>query len=83
MDLIVPYSKYIRKQQAGEAIIKKNISLTCMTMIEPATGWFEISEVPMYDIGKVTGGNYEYIDKSYAIVRQLFNTTWLIICPRP
>ena len=32
-------------------------------MIDPATGWFNIVEMPTYDLDEVTGGNYEYIDK--------------------
>ena len=58
VDLIVPYSKSIIKQQPGGAIIIKNVSLTCMTMIDPATGWFKIVEIPTYDIDDVTSGNY-------------------------
>ena len=38
--LIDPYIKYIRQQQLGGAIIWKNVSLNCMKMIDPATGWF-------------------------------------------
>ena len=46
-------------------------------MINPATGWFEIVEVPKFGLDKVTGGNDEYIDYSYSRVSQLFNTTQL------
>ena len=42
VDLIGPYIKYIIQQQPGSAIINDNASLTCMTMIDPAMGWFEI-----------------------------------------
>ena len=57
MDLIGPYSKSIRQQQTVRAIIKNNFSLTCMTMIDPAMGWFEIVKVPTYDLDEVSGGN--------------------------
>ena len=40
-----------------------------MTFIDPATGWFEITELP----------NKE---KSSARISQLFNTTWLARYPR-
>ena len=38
VDLIDPYSKSIREQQPGDTVIQKNASLTCMPMIDPATG---------------------------------------------
>ena len=40
VDLIGPYSKSIRQHQTGGIVIRKNASLTCMSMIDPATGWF-------------------------------------------
>ena len=58
-------------------------SLTCMMMIDPATGCFDIGEIPAHDLNEVTGGNHEYLDKSSARVRQLFNDKWLSIYPRP
>ena len=54
-----------------------------MTIIEPNTGWFEIIEVPTYDINDVTGGNEEYIDKYSARVIHLFNNIWLIRYSNP
>ena len=32
-------------------------------MIDPATGWFEIFEIPTFDLDELTAGNDEYIDK--------------------
>ena len=61
--LIVPYSKSIRQHQHGGTIINNNVSLTCMSIIDPAKGWFEIIEVTMFDLNEVTEGNDEYIDK--------------------
>ena len=52
-------------------------------MIGPATGCFEIFEVPTFDLGEVTGGNDEYIDNSSARVSQFFNNTCLSRHPRP
>ena len=40
--LIGPYIKSILQQHPGGAIIWKNFSMTCMSMIDPATGWFKI-----------------------------------------
>ena len=83
VDLIGPYSKSTKQQKKGGSIINNNISLTCMTMIDPATGWFEIIEVQTYDIDEVMGGNDEYTDKSSTRVSQLFNNTDLSIHLRP
>ena len=74
VDLIVSYSKSIRQQQIGGTIICNNASLTCMTIIGPATGWFKIVKIPMFDLEEVTIGNDEYIDKSSAGVSQLLTT---------
>ena len=49
-----------------------------MVMINPATGWFEIVEVPTYDLDEVMGGNYWFNDKSSDMVSQLFNKKCLI-----
>ena len=68
VDLIGPYSKSIRQQQTGGTVVRKNYSLTCMTMIEPNTGWFEIFKIPRFDLEKVTVGYDEYIYKSSARV---------------
>ena len=54
-----------------------------MTMIDPATGWFEIVEIPTFDLEEVTIGNVEYIDKSSARVSQFFNNTGLRRYLRP
>ena len=54
-----------------------------MTIIGPTTGWFDIVEIPTFELGKVALINYEYIDKSSARVSQMFNNTWLCRYPRP
>ena len=63
VDPIVPYIKSIRKQNLGGAIRKNNVSLTCIMIINPDIGWFEIAKVPEYDLGEVMEGTYEYINK--------------------
>ena len=83
VELIGPYSKHIRQQQSGGNVIWKNASLTCTAMIDPATGWFKIIEIPMFDPEEVTLGNVEYIDKSSTRFSQMFKNTWLCIYPRP
>ena len=54
-----------------------------MTVIDPATGWFKIVEIPTFDLEEVKIGNNEYTDKSSSRVSQLFNNTWICIYPRP
>ena len=41
-DLIGIYIKSIIKQYPGGTVILNNAGLTCMKMIDPAIGWFEI-----------------------------------------
>ena len=62
VELICTYRKYRRQQQLGGAIIKNNVILTCMTIIDPTMGWFEIIKVLKFDLDEITGGNDEYID---------------------
>ena len=54
-----------------------------MMMIDPATGWFGIVDIPMFDLNAVMAGNDEYIDKSSDRVRHIFNNTWICRYPRP
>ena len=75
VDLIDPYIKSIRQHQPGGATIKSDVSLPCMTMINPVKTWFEIAEVPTLDLDEVTGVNYEYSDKLSTRVSQLFSNT--------
>ena len=73
VDLIRPYRKSIIKHHPGVAIISNNVSLACVTMINPATVWLKIIEIPTYDLDEVTAGNYEHIDELSARFSQLFN----------
>ena len=57
VDLIGPYSKSIRQQQPGGTVIRNNASLTFMTIFYPTTGWFNIVEIPRFDLEEVTLGN--------------------------
>ena len=54
-----------------------------MTMIDPATSWFEIVKIHTFELEEVTIGNGEYVDKSSASIGQLFNNTWLCRYPHP
>src|SRR5512145_1201594 len=61
IDLIGPYS-------IGEKNKQYATTLQCLTMIDPATGWFEIVEIP---------------DKSSQTVANAFEKTWLAPYPWP
>ena len=52
-DLIGPYSITAKQFQTDGSIVDKELSLTCMTIIDPVTGWFEIVEVPSYIVADV------------------------------
>ena len=60
----------------------------CLTMIDAATGWFEIVELPTklrVTVDKKTGRTTEeeIIDKTSATVSRLLNQAWLSRYPRP
>ena len=59
MDLIGPYIKSRIQQHPGGTLNKNNVSLTCMTIIDPTAGWFEIFKVPTNDLDGVMGANNE------------------------
>ena len=57
----------------------------CLTMIDPATGWFEIVELPLASVEVKRKGDEiteVILDKSSAQVSRLFNMTWLCRYPR-
>ena len=83
-DLVGPYSITAKQQQVDNTIKEVELQLTCMTIIDPATGWFEIIEVPNYIIEELnTKSTQDKIDKTSARISQLFNQTWIQRYPRP
>ena len=89
MDLIGPYTL---KGKDGT-----QIDFMCVTMIDPATSWFEVVELPVSQLDELdipTGtkgrkGNdahkqqkEPYFDKSSATVGSLVNRTWFCRYPR-
>jgi hypothetical protein len=68
IDLIGPYEFGKVKKRGTKIISDTRISLTALTMIDPATGWFEIVEVP---------------HKRADIIANLFEKTWLTRYPWP
>ena len=79
VDLVGPYTI--------KAKDKTVLDFMCLTMIDPATGWFEIVELPNTEITYVRKGNNKeitevIIDKTSACVARLFNKSWLSRYPR-
>ena len=61
------------------------LSVPTITMIDPATGWFEIIELPLASVTVKREGKQiteVIIDKSSASVAKLFNKQWLSHYPR-
>ena len=46
-------------------------------IIDPIIGWFEIIEIPMFDLDEAMASNDAYIDKSYVQLSQFFNKPWI------
>jgi hypothetical protein len=44
VDLIGPYTVTAKHQQRAKKIVSTDLKLTCMTFVDPATGWFEIEK---------------------------------------
>ena len=76
-DLIEPYSITEKQTQPGGKIKEIELQLTAMTMVDPAMGWFEMVEVPYYNIEDIVNDKDNYINKSSARISQLFNQVWL------
>jgi len=77
VDLIGPYTL---KDKRGTIL-----DFMCLTMIDPATGWFEIVELPLASVEVKRKGDEiteVILDKSSAQVSRLFNMTWLCRYPR-
>ena len=78
VDLIGPYTLI---GQDGS-----KVDFMCLTIIDPATGWFEVVELPCVERITQRNGKQEIeviLDKASATVAQLFNSTWLCRYPRP
>ena len=91
-DLIGPYTVTTNQYQVDGSIKEVTLQLTCMTMLDPVTGWFEIVEVPQYiaqelqqtkDTKSKKLVDNSFIDKSSARISRLFDQVWLSRYPRP
>ena len=78
VDLIGPYT--IKGKDGTE------LDFMCLTMIDPATSWFEIVELPVEDIVSTTEKTNKakdaYFDKSSLMVSNLVNKCWFCRYPR-
>jgi hypothetical protein len=87
VDLIGPYT--LKGQDGTE------IDFMCLTMIDPATSWLEIIELPVVETSAIPTGTREhkgmsthttpkvpYFDKSSAMISTLVNMTWFSQYPR-
>ena len=83
IDLIGPYRKQAHQEQLDGTIKKVVMNLTCMTFVDPATGWFEVAEVPYYDVEDINNKTKKQIDKASARISLLFKKHWLDRYPRP
>ena len=91
-DLIGPYTITTDQYQVDGSTKEVTLQLTCMTMLDPVTGWFEIVEVPQHIIQQLQESkdrrtkhlvDTSVIDKSSARISRLFNQVWLSRYPRP
>ena len=62
-DLIGPYSITAKQTQPGGEIKEVELQLTAMTVVDPATGGFEIVEVPYYNIEDIVNDKDNYITR--------------------
>ena len=81
IDLIGRYSITAKQTQPGGKIKEVELQLTAMTMVDPATGWFEIVEVPYYNNEDIVNDKDISINKNSTRISQLFNQAWLSLYP--
>ena len=87
VDLIGPYT--VKGKDGTE------VDFMCLTMIDPATSWFEVVELPVLERpdegtpkdnkgkkGKKTDDKDPYFDKSSAMIAKLVYSTWFCRYPR-
>ena len=69
VDLVGKYSLTSKVKQLDSTIGECELQLLCMTFIDPATGWFEVTEVPLED-------------QTSARISRLCDMVWLSRYPR-
>jgi hypothetical protein len=83
VDLLGPYSRTIKQKQPDGKLKSIRVQLTLITFIDPATGWFEMAQVPTFETEGIEGMTKAQIDKTSARISLLFKNTWLDRYPRP
>ena len=69
IDLVGPYSLTAKQLQPEGKTKDVELRLTCMTMIDPVTGWFKIVEVPNYIVQNVEIILVVYANRSFTRVK--------------
>ena len=78
VDLIGPYT--IKGKD------KTKLDFMCLTMIDPASSWFEMVELPLSEVEKLVGKNVEtseIFNKTSKQIATLVNKSWFSRYPRP
>ena len=80
MDLIGPYT--LKGKDGTE------IDFMCLTMIDPASSWFEMAELPVTQVERTDSDNKivetsEIFDKTSQQIARLVNISWFSRYPRP
>ena len=57
INMVCPYSNAIRQHHTGKVITNKDMSITYLTILDPAIGWFNFFEIPCFDLAEVSKGN--------------------------
>ena len=74
MDLISPYTLKGKD--------RREIVFMCLTMIDPASSWYEMVELPVREIQSSAKAQTEtkdaYFDKSSAMISNFISKTWFI-----
>ena len=56
----------------------------CVTMIDPATSWFEMREIPVMTVtNPKTNKEKRVFEKTSSRISQIINSSWLSRYPRP
>ena len=74
VDLIGPYTL--------KGLDGKIIDFMCLTMIDPATSWFEMVELPVIEVINAEGKSAEIFEKTSARIATLANQQWFCRYPR-
>jgi Integrase core domain. len=88
IDLKGPYHITALQNKPGLKTESMDFCLLLMTMVNPVTRWFEVVQVPIFDIvwkdnSLTDTRDKSTLDKSSARISQMFNQAWLSGYSRP